>query len=113
MWRSGNAPRTDFATADSEPPRLDGRRLPDRERGGSFGGAALNLALNLARPDRDQHRTPPDAAASRGHIRMNSVRPDNTDPIPLQASPHRMGTILIRFVRLLIVAVMILALAWR
>jgi hypothetical protein len=44
---------------------------------------------------------------------MNSVRPDNTDPIPLQASPHRMGTILIRFVGLLIVAVMILALAWR
>jgi hypothetical protein len=44
---------------------------------------------------------------------MNSVRPDNSDPIPLQASPHRMGTILIRFVGLLIVAVMILALAWR
>jgi hypothetical protein len=44
---------------------------------------------------------------------MNSVRPDNTDPIPLQASPHRMGTILIRFIGLLIVAVMILALAWR
>jgi hypothetical protein len=44
---------------------------------------------------------------------MNSVRPDNTDPIPLQASPHRMGTILIRFVGLLIVAVIILALAWR
>jgi hypothetical protein len=44
---------------------------------------------------------------------MNSVRPDNTDPIPLQASPHRMGTILIRFVGLLIVAVITLALAWR
>jgi hypothetical protein len=44
---------------------------------------------------------------------MNSVRPDNSDPIPLQASPHRMGTILIRFIGLLIVAVMILALAWR
>ena len=44
---------------------------------------------------------------------MNSVRPDNTDPIALRASPHRMGTILIRFVGLLIVAVVILALAWR
>jgi hypothetical protein len=44
---------------------------------------------------------------------MNSVRPDSTDPIPLRASQHRMGTILIRFVGLLIVAVVILALAWR
>jgi hypothetical protein len=44
---------------------------------------------------------------------MNNVRPDTTDPIPLQASPHRMGTILIRFVGLLIVAVVILTLAWR
>lgn len=44
---------------------------------------------------------------------MNSVRPDNTDPIPLRASPHRMGTILIRFVGLLVVAVVVLALAWR
>jgi hypothetical protein len=44
---------------------------------------------------------------------MNSVRPDSTDPIPLRVSQHRMGTILIRFVGLLIVAVVILALAWR
>jgi hypothetical protein len=44
---------------------------------------------------------------------MNSVRPDNTDPIPLRTSPHRMGTILIRFVGLLVVAVVVLALAWR
>jgi hypothetical protein len=44
---------------------------------------------------------------------MNSVRPDNSDPIPLRASPPRMGTILIRFVGLLVVAVVVLALAWR
>jgi hypothetical protein len=44
---------------------------------------------------------------------MNSVRPDNTDPIPLRTSPHRMGNILIRFVGLLVVAVVVLALAWR
>lgn len=43
---------------------------------------------------------------------MKSIRPDTTDPIPLQASPHRMGTIMIRFVGLLFVAVVILALAW-
>jgi hypothetical protein len=44
---------------------------------------------------------------------MTSVRPDNIDPIPLRASPHQMGTILIRFVGLLVVAVVVLALAWR
>jgi hypothetical protein len=43
---------------------------------------------------------------------MQSIRPDNTDPIPLRNSPHRMGTILIRFVGLLILAVVVLALIW-
>jgi hypothetical protein len=43
---------------------------------------------------------------------MQSIRPDNTDPIPLRTSPHRMITIMIRFVGLLFVAVVILALAW-
>ena len=32
---------------------------------------------------------------------MQSVRPDNTEPIPLRRSPHGMGTIMIRFVGLL------------
>jgi hypothetical protein len=43
---------------------------------------------------------------------MQSIQPDNTDPLPLRTSPHRMGTIMIRFVGLLFVAVVILALAW-
>jgi hypothetical protein len=43
---------------------------------------------------------------------MQSIRPDNSDPIPLRTSPHRMGTLMIRFVGLLFVAVVILALAW-
>jgi hypothetical protein len=43
---------------------------------------------------------------------MQSIRPDNTDPIPLQQTPQRMGVIMIRFVGLLAVAVVILALAW-
>jgi hypothetical protein len=43
---------------------------------------------------------------------MQSIRPDNTDPIPLRQSPPRMGTIMIRFVGLLIVAVALLALVW-
>ena len=47
-----------------------------------------------------------------GHHLMKSIRPDNTDPIPLRNSPPRMGTIMIRFVGLLVVAVVVLALIW-
>jgi len=43
---------------------------------------------------------------------MNSVRPDSANPIPLRTSPHRVGTIMIRFVGLLFLAVAVLALAW-
>ena len=43
---------------------------------------------------------------------MQSIRPDNTDPIPLRSSPQRMGTIMIRFVGLLFLAVVVLALIW-
>ena len=43
---------------------------------------------------------------------MRSVRPDNTDPIPLRSVPPRMGTIMIRFVGLLTVAVVVLVLIW-
>jgi hypothetical protein len=47
-----------------------------------------------------------------GNIFMASIRPDNTDPIPLRASPHRMGTIMIRFVGLLFLTVAVLALLY-
>jgi hypothetical protein len=43
---------------------------------------------------------------------MQSIRPDNSDPIPLRTSPHSMGTIMIRFVGLLAAAVVVLALIW-
>jgi hypothetical protein len=43
---------------------------------------------------------------------MKAIRPDTTDPIPLRMSPHSVGTIMIRFVGLLVVAVVILTLAW-
>jgi len=43
---------------------------------------------------------------------MKSVRPDNTDPIPLRSSPPSMATIMIRFVGLLVVSVVVLALVW-
>jgi hypothetical protein len=43
---------------------------------------------------------------------MQSIRPDNSDPIPLRTDPPRMGTIMIRFAGLLVVAVVVLALLW-
>jgi hypothetical protein len=43
---------------------------------------------------------------------MKSFRPDNTDPIPMRRPPHRVGSIMIRFVGLLFVAVVVMALAW-
>jgi hypothetical protein len=43
---------------------------------------------------------------------MKSVRPDNPDPIPLRSELPRMGTIMVRFVGLLVVAVVVLALVW-
>jgi hypothetical protein len=43
---------------------------------------------------------------------MESIRPDNSDPIPLRQSPPGLGSLMIRFVGLLAVAVVVLALAW-
>jgi hypothetical protein len=40
------------------------------------------------------------------------VKPNNTDPIPLRTSSPKMGTIMLRFVALLLVAVAVLALLW-
>ena len=44
---------------------------------------------------------------------MKTIRPDQPDPIPLRGSRHRMGTIMLRFVGLLLLAVVVMALAWR
>jgi hypothetical protein len=42
-------------------------------------------------------------------IDMESIRPENPAPIPLRPTPPQFGTIMIRFVGLLAVAVAILA----
>ena len=49
----------------------------------------------------------------RGHIFMKTIRPDKSDPIPMRVAPQRMGTVMIRFVGLLFLAVVVMALAWR
>jgi hypothetical protein len=46
------------------------------------------------------------------HLLMKTIRPDNTDPIPLRRSPHRVGNIMLRFAGLLLLAMVVLALAW-
>jgi hypothetical protein len=43
---------------------------------------------------------------------METIRPDQPEPIPLRSPSHGIGTIMIRFVGLLLAAIVILALAW-
>jgi hypothetical protein len=43
---------------------------------------------------------------------VKTVRPNTADPIPVRTSPPKMGTIIVRFIGLLVVAVALLALAW-
>jgi hypothetical protein len=79
------------------------------------GSAAVSFwrtaGLNLNARRRDQGRAPSQAPDAFGDF-MQTIRPDNTDPIPLRNSSPRMGTIMIRFVGLLVLAVFVLAFAW-
>jgi hypothetical protein len=43
---------------------------------------------------------------------MENIRPGNTEPIPVQTSHHHVGTILVRFVGILIAIVVVMALLW-
>jgi hypothetical protein len=70
------------------------------------------MVLNAPGRNRDQDRAPSRGLTGSGNILMQTIRPDNTDPIPLRNSAPRMGTIMIRFVGLLVLAVVVLALAW-
>jgi hypothetical protein len=53
-----------------------------------------------------------DMAGILGIFLMESVRPDNADPIPLQRSQHSMTGIVIRFVGLLLIFVVVMGLLW-
>ena len=62
----------------------------------------------------DQCQAPvPPTAGPRGHFQMESIRPDNTDPKPQRPAPNQFGTIMLRFVGLLAVAIAILAFVYR
>ena len=43
---------------------------------------------------------------------MESIRPENTDPIPVRRQPQQMGSIIIRFVGLLLISIVVLAIVW-
>jgi hypothetical protein len=43
---------------------------------------------------------------------MESIRPETTDPIPMRPAPNQFGTIMLRFVGLLAVAIAVLALVY-
>jgi hypothetical protein len=68
------------------------------------------MSLNVSIPARDQGQAP--HASAHGDLSMESIRPDTPDPIPLRPSPHRVGTIMIRFVGLLFLAVAAMALVY-
>jgi hypothetical protein len=68
----------------------------------------LRAALATATNSRPPHQR----RKSGGNIDMASIRPDDTNPMPLRASPHRMGTLMIRFFGLLFLTVAVLALLY-
>jgi len=70
------------------------------------------IDLNFPGPGCDQQQTPQFAEKPGGRNFVQTIRPDNSDPIPLRNSPQNMVTIMIRFVGLLVVAVVVLALIW-
>jgi hypothetical protein len=68
--------------------------------------------LNLPGPGGDQEQASSRGGKLRGTKFHEKHRSDRTDPIAVAAPPPGMGTIMIRFVGLLVVAVVVLALAW-
>ncbi len=68
------------------------------------------FALNFIRRPRDQGQALiASAGAPGGQFQMESIRPETTDPIPLRSAQPQIGTIMIRFIGLLVVAIGILA----
>jgi uncharacterized membrane protein len=43
---------------------------------------------------------------------VKSIRPEGAEPIPARAGTHRMGTIIARFVVILVLVIVVLMLAW-
>jgi hypothetical protein len=79
---------------------------------GLAGAGSFPHGLELPGPGLRPKQAPGRSGGFFPGILMKTIRPDNTDPIPLRSSPHRVGTIMLRFAGLLFVAMVVLALAW-
>jgi hypothetical protein len=75
-------------------------------------GRNFKFDLNFASTGGDQERGRGRRAFSFGTHQMESIRPGNSDPIPVPASQHHVGTIAIRFVGILFAAIAVMALLW-
>jgi hypothetical protein len=65
----------------------------------------------------DRNRDQDDAPRSDGTyggslMETEAMQANNAEPVPLRASPHRVGTLVIRFIGLLFLSVTALALVW-
>jgi hypothetical protein len=67
--------------------------------------------LNVSALRCDQGQALSRGAGFEGTV-MESIRPEETNSIPLRAAPHRVGSIMLRFVGLLFLAVVALALVY-
>jgi hypothetical protein len=74
--------------------------------------AGIQFELNFARSGGDQERGRAGGRSVLGQYPMESIRPGNSEPIPVQAAQHHVGTILIRFVGILVTIVVVMALLW-
>jgi hypothetical protein len=43
---------------------------------------------------------------------VKSIRSEGAEPIPVRAGTHRMGTIIVRFVTILVLVIVVLMLVW-
>ena len=69
------------------------------------------MSLNARTSHRDQGQALV-FGANGNQSSMESIRPETSEPIPLRPSPPRVGTIMIRFVGLLFLAIVAMALVY-
>src|SRR4051794_37874193 len=119
MSPNGNAPPTACATAEPSRLEVEGRRLPLGSGGFVLSSpkcALLRTSPGLAAIELNPRPLRPNCTAATprpvigGNQSVKTVRPNTTEPIPVRATPPKMGTIIVRFVGLLFVAVALMAL---
>jgi hypothetical protein len=71
-----------------------------------------DLDLNFIALCRDQRRAAVRASCFGDSVSMESIRPDNADPVPLRMSHRSMTTLIVRFVGLLIATIAVMALIY-